>query len=176
MSELNKFSYKNICLIGLMGSGKTVIGKNLSRELNRKHIDTDKIIEDRYKTTISKIFKNRGEGYFREIEENVVLEILEKKNFIISLGGGSILSEKVRKLLRNKNITIYLKVKTSELVKRLINSRKRPLLKDNDLKYNLTKILESRKSFYKIADFIIQNDNDPKKAVSDIMKCLNINE
>ena len=173
MSELNKFSHKNICLIGLMGSGKTVIGKNLGRALNREHVDTDKIIEDRYNRTISKIFETDGESYFRKIEEKIVLEVLEKKNFVISLGGGSILSKKVRKLLKSKNITIYLKVKTIELEKRLISSKKRPLLKaNNNLKKDLTKILESRESFYKIADYIIQNNNDPKKAISDILEFL----
>ena len=77
---------------------------------------------------------------------------------------------------KKKNITIYLKVKTSELEKRLANSKKRPLLANNNLKDNLTKILESRKSFYKIADFIIQNNNDPNRAISDILDNLNKNE
>ena len=176
MSNLNKISNKNICLIGLMGSGKTMIGKNLSRVLKRKHIDTDKVIENRYKKTISNIFENHGETYFRQIEEKIVMEVLKKKNYVVSLGGGSILSKNVRELLKKKNITIYLKVKTSELEKRLANSKKRPLLAKNNLKDNLTKILESRKSFYKIADFIIQNNNDPNRAISDILDNLNKNE
>ena len=102
MSNLNKISNKNICLIGLMGSGKTMIGKNLSRVLERKHIDTDKVIENRYKKTISNIFENHGETYFRQIEEKIVMEVLKKKNYVVSLGGGGILSKNVRELLKKK--------------------------------------------------------------------------
>ena len=86
---------KNIALIGHMGSGKTTLGKILSKELKMRHIDTDKLIENKQKKTISYIFKEKGEKYFRELEEKLILDIPYQQNLIISLGGGSIISSLV---------------------------------------------------------------------------------
>ena len=172
MANLNQLNDKNICIIGLMGSGKTIIGKSLAKLSNRQHFDTDRLIEEKYKKSISQIFKDDGETFFRKIEEITVLDILKKKNCIISLGGGSVLSNKVRKQLKQKAITIYLKVDISELESRLKNSKKRPLINDGDLGENIKKIFESRKKFYNIANFVIENNFDSKKAISDIISRL----
>lgn len=172
MANLNQLNDKNICIIGLMGSGKTIIGKGLAKLYNRQHFDTDRLIEEKYKKSISQIFKDEGETFFRKIEEISVLDILKKKNSIISLGGGSILSHKVRKQLNQKAITIYLKVDISELESRLKNSKKRPLINDGDLGENIKKIFESRKKFYNIADFVIENNFDSQKAILDIISKL----
>ena len=172
MANLNQLNDKNICIIGLMGSGKTIIGKSLAKLSNRQHFDTDRLIEEKYKKSISQIFKDDGETFFRKIEEITVLDILKKKNCIISLGGGSVLSNKVRKQLKQKAITIYLKVAISELESRLKNSKKRPLINDGDLGENIKKIFESRKKFYNIANFVIENNFDSQKAISDIISRL----
>lgn len=172
MANLNQLNDKNICIIGLMGSGKTIIGKSLAKLSNRQHFDTDRLIEEKYKKSISQIFKDDGETFFRKIEEITVLDILKKKNCIISLGGGSVLSNKVRKQLKQKAITIYLKVDISELESRLKNSKKRPLINDGDLGENIKKIFESRKKFYNIANFVIENNFDSQKAISDIISRL----
>ena len=172
MANLNQLNDKNICIIGLMGSGKTIIGKGLAKFFNKQHFDTDRLIEEKYKKSISQIFKDDGEKFFRKIEEISVLDILKKKNSVISLGGGSILSRKVREQLKQRAITIYLKVDISELELRLRASKKRPLINDGDLRENLKKIFESRKEFYNIANFIIENNFDSQKAISDIISKL----
>ncbi len=172
MANLNQLNDKNICIIGLMGSGKTIIGKSLAKFFNKQHFDTDRLIEEKYKKSISQIFKDDGEKFFRKIEEISVLDILKKKNSVISLGGGSILSRKVREQLKQRAITIYLKVDISELELRLRASKKRPLINDGDLRENLKKIFESRKEFYNIANFIIENNFDSQKAISDIISKL----
>ena len=81
-------SKKNIVLIGMMGSGKSSIGKILSKKLNLNFIDIDKKIEESENNTISDIFEKRGESYFRKIEENISINYLKLENKIISLGGG----------------------------------------------------------------------------------------
>ena len=91
LSEINK---KNICIIGLMGSGKSMIGKDLSKYLNLNFYDTDKEIELKTKKKINEIFEEEGESYFRDIEEKVCIEILTNDNCVISLGGGSIIVKK----------------------------------------------------------------------------------
>ena len=92
LSEINK---KNICIMGLMGSGKSIIGKDLSKYLNLNFYDTDKEIELKTKKKINEIFEEEGESYFRDIEEKVCIEILTNDNCVISLGGGSIISKKI---------------------------------------------------------------------------------
>ncbi len=152
---------KNICIMGLMGSGKSIIGKDLSKYLNLKFYDTDKEIELSTKKKINTIFEEKGESYFRDIEEKICIELLGHDNCVISLGGGSIINKKIRKVIKKNSISIYLKVKLNNLLNRLETSKKRPLLNNN---YNNKKILENlyyeRRKFYEKADFIIKNDND----------------
>ena len=92
LSEINK---KNICIMGLMGSGKSIIGRDLSKYLNLNFYDIDKEIELKTKKKINEIFEEEGELYFRDIEEKVCIEILTNYNCVISLVGGSIISKKI---------------------------------------------------------------------------------
>ena len=99
MFDINKLKKKNICIIGLMGSGKSMIGKDLSKFLKLKFYDTDKEIEIKTNKSISAIFKEEGESYFRSIEEKICVNLLNKNNCVISLGGGSIINSNIRNRL-----------------------------------------------------------------------------
>tara|TARA_B100000963_G_scaffold223641_1_gene194996 strand:+ start:43 stop:579 length:537 start_codon:yes stop_codon:yes gene_type:complete len=175
MLDLYEIKKKNICIMGLMGSGKSMIGKDLSKYLNLKFYDTDKEIELKTKKDISSIFEEKGEAYFRNIEEKVCLELLDKPNCIISLGGGSIVSKKIRNAIIKNSYSIYLKVKLNNLENRLKFSTKRPLLNKN---FNKKKILENllkdRQKYYENADLIINNDNEKLIALEKIKSELNI--
>ena len=131
MFDLIKIKKKNICIMGLMGSGKSIIGKDLSKYLNLKFYDTDKEIELKTKKSINEIFEEDGESYFREIEEKICIELLNQNNCVISLGGGSIINKKIRKAINQNSYSIYLQVKLNNLVNRLKSSKKRPLLNKN---------------------------------------------
>ena len=96
---LNK---KNLTFCGMMGSGKSIIAKKVAKIIDFKHIDTDKLIEEKMGKSISKIFENEGEKRFREIEEEEIKKILNKKNFVISLGGGSLINKKIRDIIKKK--------------------------------------------------------------------------
>ena len=158
LSEINK---KNICIMGLMGSGKSVIGKDLSKYLNLKFYDTDTEIEIKTKMKISEIFEEEGESYFRDIEEKICIELLSRDNCVISLGGGSIINKNIRKQIKINSYSIYLQVKLGNLLNRLKFSKKRPLLTKNlSKKEILENLFEKRKQFYEKADLIINNDND----------------
>ena len=78
--NLEKLGKKNICLIGLMGAGKSVIGKLLAKELKMRHYDSDKLVEKKLNKSIDQIFSDHGESYFRNIEENIALSLLDEKN------------------------------------------------------------------------------------------------
>ena len=172
LSEINK---KNICIMGLMGSGKSIIGKDLSNYLNLNFYDTDKEIELMTRKKISAIFEEEGESYFRNIEEKVCFEILTKDNCVISLGGGSIISKKIRKIIKINSYSIYLKVKLTILKKRLMFSRKRPLLNNNlNTSEILQKLFKDRQEYYEKANLIINNDGDKFKALKQIKSQLNM--
>ena len=174
MLDLSVINKKNICIMGLMGSGKSIIGKDLSKNLNLKFYDTDKEIELMTNKKISEIFKEEGESYFRDIEEKVCSEILTKENCVVSLGGGSIISKKIRKIIKKNSYSIYLQVKLNNLQNRLKFSRKRPLLNKNLNNSEILKnILKDRQKYYEKADLIINNDGDKFQSLKEIKSQLN---
>tara|TARA_X000000950_G_scaffold69651_1_gene86288 strand:- start:1897 stop:2433 length:537 start_codon:yes stop_codon:yes gene_type:complete len=171
LSEINK---KNICIMGPMGSGKSIIGKDLSKYLNLNFYDTDKEIEQKTKKKISEIFEEEGELYFRDIEEKVCIEILTNDNCVISLGGGSIISKKIRKIIKKNSYSIYLQVTLNNLLNRLKFSRKRPLLNNNSNKNEIMqKLLRDRQKYYEKADLIINNNGDKFQTLNQIKSQLN---
>ena len=174
MLDLSVINKKNICIMGLMGSGKSIIGKDLSKNLNLKFYDTDKEIELKTNKKISTIFKEEGESYFRDIEEKVCSEILTINNCVISLGGGSIISKKIRQIIKKNSYSIYLQVKLNNLQNRLKFSKKRPLLNKNMNNSEILKyIFKERQKYYEKADLIINNDGDKSQSLNEIKSQLN---
>ena len=145
---------KNIALMGHMGSGKSVLGKLISKQLNFNHVDSDKLIEKKSNKTINEIFQTKGESYFRLIEENVILETIYQKKLVLSLGGGSILSPIIRKALKGNFLTVFLDVDFAILSKRLIKSKRRPLINDTNIeeKIKMQKNIFNLKFTYKKVD------------------------
>ena len=175
MLDLSVINKKNICIMGLMGSGKSIIGKDLSKNLNLKFYDIDKEIELMTNKKISAIFKEEGESFFRYIEEKVCSEILTKENCVVSLGGGSIISKKIRKIIKKNSYSIYLQVKLNNLQNRLKFSKKRPLLNKNLNNSEILKnILKDRQKYYEKADLIINNNGDKFQTLNQIKSKLNI--
>ena len=166
--NLENLGKKNICLIGLMGSGKSVIGKLLAKELRMKYYDSDKLIEKKLNKSINQIFLDHGESYFRNIEEDIVLSLLVKKNCVISLGGGSILSELTRKVLFINSFSVYLKVDIEILYERLKKSKKRPLINNKNIKEKLIHLTQERNKYYRKANLIINNLENTEEALNTI--------
>ena len=174
MFNLIEIKKKNICIMGLMGSGKSIIGKDLGKYSKLKFYDTDKEIELIAEKSINEIFKKYGESYFRKIEEKICLELLTKNNCIISLGGGSIINKNIRKAINQNSYSIYLEVNLDNLENRLKSSKKRPLLnKNSNNKKTLENLYNERQKFYEKADFIVNNDNDKSQALEKIKLRLN---
>ena len=147
---------KNLTLTGMMGVGKSTIGKNLAKKLNYNFIDVDKIIEAKEGRSINSIFKNESESYFRKIENDITLAELKKRNSVISLGGGAFLNKSIRRSAKNFSISFWLDVPTYELTKRLRKSRKRPLLFKKNIDETVKKIYFDRKKIYNEADYRIK--------------------
>lgn len=157
----------NISIIGFMATGKTTIGKKLSKKLNTEFIDIDKLIEERMQKSISEIFEKHGEVYFREIEKETIEEVMKLKNIIISCGGGVCLDPENIVNIRKNSRVILLEADPETIIERTKNDETRPLLKDRKQKEDIEKIMEKRKdSYYKAADIIIDTNN---KAVANIV-------
>ena len=177
MYDLNKIKKKNICIMGLMGSGKSIVGKDLSKYLNLKFYDTDKEIELKMKKSISTIFKEEGESFFRDIELKVCADLLTLNNCVISLGGGSIINPEIRKVIKMNSYSIYLQVELNNLLERLKSSKKRPLLNTElNKKETLQNLYNDRRKFYEKADFIVNNNNDKFKVLEKIKSELRLYE
>ena len=149
---------KNLVLLGMMGVGKTGIGKYVARRLKINFFDTDKLIEKKNEMKITEIFKIRGEIYFRNEEEFVTIEYLNKKGSIISLGGGGFINNKIRKKVLSECISVWLNLNLETIYKRLKNSKKRPLIYKNN-QNNISKIFLERKKIYSLANHEINCDN-----------------
>ena len=149
---------KNLALTGMMGVGKSTVGRALSKRLLMQFSDIDTIIEKKLKMSIQKIFETKGESFFRKFEEQTTLEEVKKKKIIISLGGGAFMNSKIRKNIILNSKTFWLDLNIELLEKRLIKSKKRPLLNDKNSKKTLKDIYEERKSTYAKANYRVKCD------------------
>jgi len=147
-------SNKNLVLLGMMGSGKSTIGRLLARKLNLQFIDVDTVIENETKMKIFDIFKKKGEIFFRSLEEKITLEILNSSNNIIALGGGGFLNNKIRKEIIDKNFSFWLNWKNSTLLGRIKKNNKRPMAY-NSTNAELKDLIFQRLKIYKKAQFKI---------------------
>ena len=149
---------KNLTLTGMMGVGKSTVGRGVSKRLLMGFSDIDKIIENKLKMTIQKIFEKKGEVFFRKIEEKITLEEMKKKNTVISLGGGAFMNSQIKKYVMLNSKSFWLDLNIQLLEKRLIKSKSRPLLNNLNLKEDLEKIFNKRKNTYAKADYRINCD------------------
>ncbi len=162
---------KNLVLTGMMGVGKSTIGRNLAKVLALKFIDIDQIIESKEKTTIKSLFEKNGEDYFRKIEKKITLEELKKNNQVIALGGGAFLNPQIRKEIKNTCISFWLDLNIKMLLQRLKSAKKRPLLNQDKLEQSINKIYSARKKIYNESDFKIRcSDLNRHEIVKKIVK------
>lgn len=159
-----------IYLIGSMGSGKTTIGKMLASKLHLPFIDIDRKIEQKEKMVISDIFKENGENYFRKIESDILKKYSALNEFVISTGGGAVLSQDNKKILNN-GYKIYLKISIDAQYNRVKHRKHRPLLIEGDLKTILKDLDEVRGVIYSdLADLVVDVSYlDKEDVLSSIM-------
>ena len=170
---MKQFLSKSIVLIGLMGSGKSAIGKMLSDRINVPLSDTDKIIEREVGKKIHQIFNYSGERYFRKVEEKVIARVLNDTAHVISTGGGSILSSKTRNAIKSKSCSIWVQCDVNLISKRILNQEERPLLKNRNVLATLKEKNDERIKFYSEADIhVINEDHNLEETVDSIVKNL----
>ncbi len=165
---------QNIILIGFMGCGKSTLGKKLAKKFNFEFLDSDKEIEKNENLTVSEIFEKYGERYFRDLEKNFLLSIQDKKNIVLSTGGGLPCFNENMNLLNTLGTTLYIKLHPIELTKRILDSKTvRPLAKDKSKEELYTfvyELLQKREVFYSKATYILSGKEQNVKFIEDLIK------
>ena len=150
-----------------MGSGKTTIGRILSKTLNKDFYDSDHVVEEKTGVKVPLIFEYEGEIGFRKREGSVLKDLVRHNNIVLATGGGVILSKNNCKLLSNNGHVVYLKSNCEDLVARMTGDQSRPLLKEGNLKETLESLFEFRDPIYSsISDYIIETAGKRAKEIS----------
>jgi len=166
-------SNKNLVFLGMMGSGKSSIGNLVSKKLDLPFTDVDSLIVKNTRMSISEIFEKKGEDYFRNLEEKITLKCLKKIQNVISLGGGAFINSKIRKEVLANHFSFWLNWDESILIKRIKDSKKRPLaFKSTDKE--LRALIKNRSRIYSNAQFRINCNKLTKTEI--VKKILNIYE
>lgn len=162
---------KNIVLTGFMGTGKTEVGKILAQRLGLTFFDADSIIEQEQNITITEIFRQFGEPYFRDIEADVIKRLSEKDRVVIATGGGAVLREENMKNLRKKGIIVCLMASPETILRRTSNDSSRPLLQVEDPLRKIKELIEFRRPYYENSDIMVDTDDkNPAEIVEEIME------
>jgi shikimate kinase len=160
-------SDRSLVLVGMMGAGKSTIGRRLATRLGLDFIDADAEIERAAGQTISEIFSSHGETEFRHGEERVIARLLEGEPKVIATGGGAFNSDQTRKRIKDKAVSIWLRAEIPVLVERVSRNNSRPLLRNGDAEAILRKLANERYRYYEQADIVVDSSTGPHREVVD---------
>jgi shikimate kinase len=152
---------KTVVLVGLMGAGKTSIGKRLAQRLGLNFVDADKEIETAAGSTIEEIFERLGEAAFRDGERRVILRLLEEPVHVLSTGGGAFMDQAIRARVKETAISVWLRADLDLLVRRVSRRNNRPLLKQGNVRETLARLMDLRYPVYAEADICVDSEDGP---------------
>jgi len=164
---------KSLVLVGLMGAGKSSIGKKLAGRLGFGFVDADAEIEKAAGSTIADIFAEHGEAAFREGEKRVIARLLDQPETVLATGGGAYMNAETRAKIRQNGISIWINAELDVLVRRCLRRSHRPLLQNGDVRGTLARLMEQRYPVYAEADFSVLSTEGPQDGViEDILAVL----
>lgn len=163
----NKIKHKNIFLVGFMGAGKSTVGRILADKIGYGYYDADKFIEEQAGTTITQIFAEHGEPYFRDLESESLETLAAKEKLVIATGGGVVQRDRNWDAMKGNGITIYLKASVETIWERIKEDTSRPLLQVENPVETAREILNKRTPMYEKADIILNTDSLSLKQVAD---------
>jgi shikimate kinase len=171
---LSALDGRSVVLVGMMGVGKSSVGRRLAARLSIPFVDADSEIEAAAKMTIPEIFARHGEPYFRSGEARVIARLLESGSQVLATGGGAFMNADTRALIRQKGVSVWLHADLDVLLRRTSKRRSdRPLLQTDDPNATLRALLAEREPVYALADLTVQSRDVPHEAiVADVMTAL----
>jgi shikimate kinase len=152
---------RTVVFIGLMGVGKTCIGRRLAQRLELPFVDADREIEEAAGCTIPEIFERHGETYFREGERRVILRLLDNPPHVLSTGGGAIMDPQTRARIRERAVSVWLRADLDLMMKRVSRRNDRPLLQVADPRARLQELMTARYPLYAEADITVDSVDGP---------------
>ncbi len=155
----------NIYLVGFMGTGKTVAGKEVAGQLDRNFLDLDSLIEEAQNKKIARIFAEDGEPYFRKAEKQILKKVSAGINLVVACGGGIVLDKENIQIMKQTGIMICLTSRPEVILARTQRYKHRPLLNVDDPKKKIEELLEFRAPFYAQADYTIDTSDLPVSSV-----------
>lgn len=150
-----------VVLVGLMGTGKSTVGRKLAAMMNRDFVDADEEIEKAAQLSVGEIFDQYGEDYFRDGERRVIARLMDEHDGVIATGGGAFVNAETRALILAKAIAVWIDCEVDVLVERTSRRDTRPLLKDGDPKEILSRLYAERSPFYSQAQIRVGSDDGP---------------
>lgn len=156
---------KTIVLVGLMGAGKTSIGKRLARRLKIAFADSDQLIEEQIGHSVSWVFENVGEAAFRSMEYKTIAGQMDHTPHVLATGGGAFIQPNVRQLLKEKAITVWLKADLEVLLERVLMNHSRPLLTQGDVRATMERLMNDRYPIYAESDIVVESGYGSHKRV-----------
>lgn len=157
---------RSVVFIGLMGAGKTAIGRATAQALRLPFFDSDHEIERVSRMTVPDLFEQYGEGEFRSLERRVLARLLKGGPAVISTGGGAFMNESTRRAIRRKGISLWLKADLDTLMARVMRKQNRPLLKDSDPRAVMEGLMEARYPVYAKADIAVMSRDERKEVIT----------
>jgi shikimate kinase len=168
-----KLGRRAIVLVGLMGAGKTTVGRRLAEKLDVPFVDADHEIELAAGKTVAEIFSDHGEPYFREGERKVIARLLENGAQILATGGGAFMNPETRGNIRAQGVSVWLKADLALLMKRVKKRSDRPLLRNDDPEGVMRKLMDARYPVYGEADITVESrDAAHSSMVAEVVKAL----
>ena len=155
-----------LVLVGMMGAGKTTVGRRLAARLDRQFLDSDEEIEKAAQMTIPEIFEQRGEPEFRAGETRVIARVLKERGVVLATGGGAFVNAETRALVKAEAISVWLKAEADILFERVSRRGNRPLLKTANPRATLEKLIEDRYPIYAEADVTVISRDVPQDVVA----------
>ena len=170
--QLARFD-RTIVLVGMMGAGKTTIGRRLAPLLDLPFVDADVAIEEAAGMSVSDLFAQHGEASFREGEEKVIARLLEGPPIVLATGGGAVTSATTRQLIKEKAVSIWLKADHDTIIQRATRRGGRPLLQNGDPRETVERLMGERRAYYQEADIHVDSQPGPHvNTINVILKAL----
>lgn len=158
---------RSVVLVGLMGCGKTSVGRQLANRLELPFIDADVEIETAANKSIAEIFADHGEAYFRQGERKVIARVLQSGPQVLATGGGAFMNEETRANIRARGVSVWLKADLALLMRRVMKRTNRPLLRTADPEATMREFIEKRHPVYAGADVIVESRDVPHEVMAD---------